>query len=68
MLMISSDECHLPRINEPTPNLPLLVIGRALVQAYGEVGARPLPEPLARIVLQIEECEVRDAYDARRIR
>ena len=44
-----------------------MVIGRALAQAYGPVGARPLPEPLARIVLQIEEREVCNAYDARSI-
>jgi hypothetical protein len=67
MVMIGSDEVHLPRINEPPPNLALMVIGRALAQAYGEVGARPLPEDLGHILLQIEEREVCEAYDARPI-
>jgi hypothetical protein len=67
MLMIGSDEVHLPRVDEPPPNLALMVIGRALAQVYGEVGARPLPEPLARIMLRIEEREVCEAYDARSI-
>jgi hypothetical protein len=67
MVMIAPNEARLPRIDEPPPNLALMVIGRALAQAYGEVGARPLPEPLARIVLQIEHREVCNAYDARSI-
>ena len=36
-------------------------IRRALAQVYGEVGYRPLPEPLARIVLEIEGSEVCDS-------
>jgi hypothetical protein len=53
--MIAAEDLRLPRVDEPPPNLPLLVLGRTLAVAYREVLDQPLPEALARVVRQIEQ-------------
>jgi hypothetical protein len=53
--MIAAESLRLPRVDEPPPNLPLLLLGRTLAAAYREVLDQPLPEALARMVRQIEQ-------------
>jgi hypothetical protein len=55
--MIRHETLHLPRVDEPPPNLALMVLGKALAQAYLEPIDRPLPPALAKIVREIEERE-----------
>jgi hypothetical protein len=55
--MITDDTPRLPRVDEPPPNLALMVLGKALAQAYREPAEGPLPPALARIVRTIEERE-----------
>jgi hypothetical protein len=52
--MIAAADLRLPRVDEPPPHLPLLVLGRRLAENYRDVLDQPLPEPLARMVRQIE--------------
>jgi hypothetical protein len=55
--MIRTDQLRLPRVDEPPPNLALMVLGKALAQAYAEPVDQPLPSTLARIVDEIERRE-----------
>jgi hypothetical protein len=55
--MIAMNSLRLPRVDEPPPNLALMVLGKALAQAYLEPINQPLPPALARIVREIEERE-----------
>jgi hypothetical protein len=50
-------DVRLPRVGETPPNLALMVLGKALAQAYGDTVDETLPAPLARIVSQIQERE-----------
>ena len=45
--MIAADEPRLPRIDDPPPNLALMVIGKALATAYRSSTDEPLPRTLA---------------------
>jgi hypothetical protein len=58
--MITTDILRLPRVDEPPPNLALMVLGKALAQAYAEPVDQPLPATLASIVSEIEEREARN--------
>lgn len=62
--MINKDHLRLPRVDEPPPNLALMVLGKALAQAYSEPVDQPLPATLARIVHEIERREVRGPQPA----
>ena len=55
--MIAADEPRLPRIDDPPPNLALMVIGKALATAYRSSTDEPLPRTLAAIVREIEQRE-----------
>ena len=58
--MVTPDQLRLPRVDEPPPNLALMVLGKALAQAYAEPVDQPLPATLARIVDEIERREAND--------
>ena len=55
--MIAADEPRLPRIDDPPPNLALMVIGKARATAYRSSTKEPLPRTLAAIVREIERRE-----------
>lgn len=63
--MITTDQLRLPRVDEPPPNLALMVLGKALAQAYSEPIGQPLPATLARIVDEIERREARNLRPVR---
>lgn len=52
--MIADDLC-LPRVDEPPPNLTLLIVGKALAETYRATLDEPLPEGLAHVMRLIEE-------------
>jgi hypothetical protein len=54
-----AEDRHLPRVDETPPNLALMVLGRALAEAYRDTVGQPLPEPLDRILRAIEDREGR---------
>lgn len=58
--MIKADYLRLPRVDARPPNLVLMLIGKALAETYRDTMNQPLPEPLARIVREIESREARD--------
>jgi hypothetical protein len=58
-LMNVAEDCRLPRVDETPPNLALMVLGRALAEVYRDTIGQPLPEPLARILREIEDREGR---------
>jgi hypothetical protein len=58
--MIIADDIRLPRVDEPPPNLAVMIVGKALAEAYREALDGSLPERLARILREIEEREVMD--------
>ena len=64
--MITPDQLRLPRVDEPPPNLALMVLGKALAQAYAEPVDQPLPATLARIVDEIERREATGPEATRR--
>lgn len=51
--MIVADQIGWPRGEDPLPNLALMVIGRALAEAYRNFPDQPLPEQLACILREI---------------
>jgi hypothetical protein len=55
--MIAADGPKLPRIDDPPPNLALMVIGKALAKAYQSSLEEPLPRTLAAIARDIEARE-----------
>lgn len=61
--MIIADDIRLPDVDEPPPNLALMIVGKALADAYRDAVEEPLPECLSRILREIEE---RAAADGRR--
>jgi hypothetical protein len=56
-IMIAAQDRRLPRVDEIPPNLALMVLGKALAEAYCDTVGQPLPEPLARILREIEDRE-----------
>jgi hypothetical protein len=58
--MIKAENLRLPRVDKPPPNLVLMLIGKALAETYRDAMDQPLPEPLARIVRDIETREAPD--------
>jgi hypothetical protein len=59
-----ADDFRLPHVNEPPPNLALMIVGKALADAYRESVHAPLPECLALILRELEK---REAADERRL-
>jgi hypothetical protein len=57
--MDHADERHRRRGSDPQPNLALMMIGKALAQAYRPSADQPLPETLARIVKELARREER---------
>jgi hypothetical protein len=55
----ATDPVRLPRVDELPPNLALMMLGKALAQAYEDADA-PLPPSLAELVRQIEQYEAQD--------
>ncbi|HEY8563888.1 MAG TPA: hypothetical protein VIL65_00175 [Beijerinckiaceae bacterium] len=55
--MIVADRIGVRGFSGAAPNLVLLALGKALAQAYDASTTQPLPEPLARLVREIEERE-----------
>jgi len=53
--MIIADDIRLPDGEEPAPNLALMILGKALADAYRDAVEEPLPEGLSRILREIEE-------------
>ena len=51
---------RLPRIDDPPPNLALMVIGSALAKAYRQTAEEPLPPALAAIVRELKDRERAD--------
>jgi hypothetical protein len=60
--MIIADDIRLPDGEEPAPNL-LMILGKALADAFRDAVEEPLPEGLSRILREIEE---RGAADGQR--
>ena len=58
--MIIADDIRLPHVDKPPPNLAVMIVGKALAEAYRESIGDPVPEPLTRILREIEEREVMD--------
>jgi hypothetical protein len=58
--MIITDDIRLPRVDQPPPNLALMIVGKALAAAYREAGDDPLPEGLTRLLRELEEREAAD--------
>jgi hypothetical protein len=58
--MIIADDIRLPHVDEPPPNLAVMIVGKALAEAYREALEGPLPKRLTRILRKIEEPEVMD--------
>ena len=52
--MIKAENLRLPRVDKPPPNLVLMLIGKALAETYRDAMNQSLPEPLARILREIE--------------
>ena len=58
--MIIADDIRLPHVDEPPPNLAVMIVGKALAEVYRESIGDLLPERLAHILREIEEREVMD--------
>jgi hypothetical protein len=52
--MARNEDSRLPRVNELPANLVLMVLGKALAQAYEPDRKQPLPPALTRIVEDLE--------------
>jgi hypothetical protein len=61
--MIIADDIRLPHV-EPPPNLAVMIVGKALAEAYRAAMDGPLPERLTRILREIEEREIMDGQRA----
>ena len=55
--MIVADQIGLPGVEDPPPDLALMVIGRGLAEAYRDLADQPLPKHLACILREIEARE-----------
>jgi hypothetical protein len=55
--MIVADQIGLPGMEDPPPNLALMVMGRVLAEAYRDLTDQVLPEHLACILREIEARE-----------
>lgn len=58
--MIIADEIPLPELDEPAPNLALMLVGKALAETYRDAVDEQLPECLMRIVRALAEREAAD--------
>ena len=58
--MNTADNLRLPHVEEPPPNLALMIVGRALADTYREAVDGPLPECLTRILSELEQREADD--------
>jgi hypothetical protein len=61
--MIIADDIRLPDGEEPAPNL-LMILGKALADAFRDAVEEPLPEGLSRILREIEEWGAADGQRA----
>ena len=55
--MIVADRIGVRGSAGAPPNLVLLALGKALANAYEEFSEQPLPEPIVRLVREIEARE-----------
>ena len=55
--MMIADDLRLPRVDDPPRNLAMMMVGRALAETLRDTIDAPLPEPLARILREIEQWE-----------
>jgi hypothetical protein len=62
--MIIANDIRLPHVDEPPPNLAVMIVGKALAEAYRAAMDGPLPERLTRILREIEEREIMDGQRA----
>jgi hypothetical protein len=51
--MMIADDLRLPWVDDPLPNLAMMMVGRALAETLRDTIDAPLPEPLARILREI---------------
>jgi len=55
--MTIADDLRLPRVDDSPPNLAMMMVDRALAETLRDTLDAPLPEPLARILREIERWE-----------
>ena len=58
--MTIADDIRLPHVDEPPPNLALMIVGKALADTYREAVDDPFPECLTRILDDLEQWETND--------
>jgi hypothetical protein len=56
MMIDALEDYSLPPIDHSSPNLAMLILGRALADAYRR-GGEPLPPELAALLFQLIELE-----------
>ena len=52
-----SDDVRLLNVHDVTPDVALLIVGRALAEAYSASVEEPLPDALVEILRRIERLE-----------
>jgi hypothetical protein len=52
-----SDDVRLRNVHDVTPDVALLIVGRALAEAYSASVEEPLPDALVEILRRIERLE-----------
>ena len=58
--MIIANEIQHPELDEPAPNLALMLVGKALAETYRDAVDAQLPECLMCIVRELAEREAAD--------
>jgi hypothetical protein len=52
-----SEDLQLPNVNELPPNVALLMMGRAVAEAYKGTVEEPMPAALAEVLRKLERLE-----------
>ena len=52
-----AEDAQLPNVNELPPNLALLIMGRAVAEAYKGTVEEPVPAPIAEVLRKLERLE-----------
>jgi len=60
----ASGDVRLPRVTDVCPDVATFMIARAFAEAYRDVLAEPVPEPLAAILRRMDSREAGYEHDA----
>jgi hypothetical protein len=52
-----SEDVRLPDVHDVTPDVALLIVGRALADAYSGTVEEPLPHALVEVLRRLERLE-----------